>query len=311
MTRQPTPAAHTATHAAHAPAAPPHLRERFVRTNGISLHVVEAGPRKGPLVVLLHGFPEFWYGWRHQIPALARAGFHVLAPDQRGYGTSDKPPGVGAYAIDRLVGDVVGLLDEAGRERAFLVGHDWGAAVAWWLALAHPQRVERLAILNVPHPAVMRRSLLTNPRQLLRSWYMLLFQTPGLPERLLARDDHAMLARAVRGGRRGTCTTEDLARYKEAWAEPGALTAMVNWYRAALRSAWRPLPGNRVKPPTLILWGTRDAFLGRELAPPSAALCDDARLVFHDQATHWIQHDDADEVNTQLVRLVRHGLPPA
>jgi len=304
MTRPPS-------HAAHAAAEPPHLHERFVRTNGISLHVVEAGPRKGPLVVLLHGFPEFWYGWRHQIPALAKAGFHVLAPDQRGYGTSDKPPGVGAYGMGELVRDVLGLVDEAGHERATVVGHDWGGVVAWSLAAAHPARVERLAILNVPHPAVMRRSLLTNPRQLLRSWYVFMFQAPGLPERLMARDDYAMLARAVRGGRRGTCTAQDLARYKEAWSEPGALTAMVNWYRAAMRWAWSPPPRGRVTVPALLLWGVRDRFLGRELAAPSAALCDDARLVFHEHATHWIQHDDADEVNAQLVHLVRHGLPPA
>jgi len=114
-----------------------------------------------------------------------------------------------------------------------------------------------------------------------------------------------------RGGRRGTCTAQDLARYREAWAEPGALTAMVNWYRAALRGAWRPLPASRVTVPTLLLWGARDRFLGRELAPPSAALCDEVRLVFHEHATHWIQHDDADEVNAELVRFVRHGLPPA
>jgi len=303
MTRLPS-------HAARAAAEPKHLHERFVRTNGISLHVVEAGPRKGPLVVLLHGFPESWYAWRHQIPALARAGFHVLAPDQRGYGTSDRPPGVSAYGIEHLARDVVGLLDEVGRERAFVVGHDWGAVVAWWLALAHPERVERMAVLNGPHPAVMRRSLLSNPRQVARSWYLFAFQTPWVPERLLARDGYAMLARAVRGGRRGTCTAQDLARYREGWAEPGALTAMVNWYRAAFRGAWRPLPARRVGTPTLVLWGERDAFLGRELAAPSAALCDEGRLVFHEHATHWIQHDAAEEVNAQLVRLARHGLPP-
>jgi pimeloyl-ACP methyl ester carboxylesterase len=296
---------------APAAAEAPHLHERYVRTNGVSLRVVEAGPRRGPLVVLLHGFPEFWYGWRRQLPALARAGFRVIVPDQRGYAKSDKPPGVGAYRVEELARDVLGLIDEAGRERATVVGHDWGAAVAWWLGLAHPERLERLAILNAPHPAVMRRHLLRNPRQLLRSWYILAFQAPGLPERLLARDDYAMLARAVRGGRRGTCTAADLERYREAWAEPGALTAMVNWYRAAMRWAWSPPPPRRVPVPTLMLWGARDRFLGRELAPPSAALCDAARLVFHEHATHWIQHDDADEVSERLVRFVRHGLPAA
>lgn len=286
------------------------IAERFVETNGVRLHVVEAGPESGPLVVLLHGFPEFWYGWRRQIPALARAGFRVVAPDQRGYGTSDKPAGVAAYAIDALARDAVGLIEACGRERATVVGHDWGAAVAWWVALVQPQRVERLGILNVPHPAVMRRHLLRNPRQVLRSWYVFAFQPPRLAEWLLAREGFSRLARAVRGGRRGTCTAEDLARYREARAQPGALTAMVNWYRAALRSAGTRLPRLRVGVETLVLWGARDRFLGRELVAPSAALCDEARVVFYEGATHWVQHDEAEAVNEELVRLVGHGLRP-
>ena len=188
----------------------------------------------------------------------------MIAPDQRGYNTSDKPGGVAAYRIETLAEDVVGLLDAAGLPRASIVGHDWGGVVAWWLGLAHPDRVRRLAILNVPHPAVMRRHLLSSPRQLLRSWYVFFFQLPGLPERFLARDGFANLARAVRGGRRGTCTDEDLALYREAWAQPGALTAMVNWYRAALRSAGQRLPRLRASVETLLCgvratgsWGGR------------------------------------------------------
>jgi pimeloyl-ACP methyl ester carboxylesterase len=286
------------------------LAERFVETNGVRLHVVEAGPESGPLVVLLHGFPEFWYGWRRQVPALARAGFRVVAPDQRGYGTSDKPAGVAAYAIDELARDVVGLIEACGRERATVVGHDWGAAVAWWLALVQPQCVERLGILNVPHPAVMRRHLVGNPRQVLRSWYVFAFQPPRFAEWLLAREDFSRLARAVRGGRRGTCTADDLARYREAWAQPGALTAMVNWYRAAFRAPGRRLATPRVRVPTLVLWGACDRFLGRELVAPSAALCDEARVVFYEGATHWVQHDEAEAVNEELVHLAGHGLRP-
>ena len=287
---------------------PPGARERFVETNGVALHVVEAGPRDGPPVVLLHGFPEFWYGWRSQLPALAAAGLRLIVPDQRGYNTSAKPQGIASYAVERLAGDVLGLLDEAGERRACVVGHDWGALVGWWLALAHPERVERLAVLNVPHPAVMRRQLATNPRQALRSWYVLFFQLPGLPETLLRRGEYAMLARAVRGGRRGTCTDADLACYREAWAQPGALRAMVDWYRAAPRIAARPLPSLRVRVPTLLLWGARDRFLGRELAAPSAALCDDGALHFYEQATHWLQHDEAASVNDRLIAFARGGL---
>lgn len=287
---------------------PAGARERFVETNGVRLHVVEAGPQDGPPVVLLHGFPEFWYGWRAQLPALAGAGLRVIVPDQRGYNTSSKPRGIAAYAIERLAGDVVGLLDEAEERRACIVGHDWGALVAWWLALAHPDRVERLAVLNVPHPAVMRRQLASNPRQLLRSWYVLMFQLPWLPEALLRRGNFAMLARALRGGRRGTCSDADLARYRQAWAQPGALGAMLDWYRAAPRIAARPLPSVRVRVPTLLLWGARDRFLGRELAAPSAALCDDGALHFYERASHWLQHDEAASVNERLTAFARGGL---
>jgi pimeloyl-ACP methyl ester carboxylesterase len=188
-----------------------------------------------------------------------------------------------------------------------VVGHDWGAAVAWWLALARPERVSRLGILNVPHPAIMRRHLLSSPRQMLRSWYVFFFQVPGLPERFLARDGFANLSRAVRGGRRGTCTDEDLAVYKEAWSQPGALTAMVNWYRAALRSGGARLPRRRVSVETLVLWGARDRFLGREMAEASAALCDRGRLEVFEQATHWLQHDEANAVNDRLLGFLREA----
>jgi pimeloyl-ACP methyl ester carboxylesterase len=279
--------------------------ERVVSTNGVRLHVVEAGPSDGPPVVLLHGFPELWYGWRRQIGPLADAGLRLIVPDQRGYNTSDKPAGVAAYRIGTLAADVVGLLDATGIDRAAIVGHDWGAAVAWWLGLAHPERVSRLAVLNVPHPAVVRRHLLASPRQALRSWYIFFFQLPRIPERFLARDDFATLARAVRGGRRGTCTDEDLARYREAWRQPGALTGMVSWYRAALRGSGQRLPRLRIAAETLVLWGARDRFLGREMAEPSASLCDRGRLRFFEEATHWVQHDEADAVNEELRRFLR------
>jgi len=282
--------------------------ERFVRANGIRLHVVEAGPEGGPPVVLLHGFPELWYGWRGQLGALADAGFRVIVPDQRGYGLSEKPAGVAAYDVKTLAADVVGLLDACGLAEASIVGHDWGAVVAWWLALAHPERVSRLGVLNVPHPAVMRGHLLSNPRQVARSWYVFFFQLPRLPERFLARNDFANLARAVRSGRRGTCTDADLAVYREAWARPGALTGMVNWYRAALRSASRRLPRLRVGVETLVLWGARDRFLGREMAGESAALCERGRLELFEQATHWLQHDEKDAVNERLLRFLTGGL---
>lgn len=269
----------------------------------VRLHVVDAGPADGPLVILLHGFPEFWYGWRRQIGALAAAGFRVLAPDQRGYGASDKPPGIGAYTTDRLAADVLRLADWAGRPTFSVVGHDWGGIVAWWVALTAPDRVARLAILNAPHPATVRDYALRHPTQAARSWYVLAFQIPGLPERMIRARGFRMAERALTGtSRRGTFDADDLAQYRAAWARPGALTAMLNWYRA-LRRGLRP-PALRVRPPTLILWGDRDRFLEQGLADDAARLCDDARVVHMEKASHWIQHEEAERVNRELTAFL-------
>jgi pimeloyl-ACP methyl ester carboxylesterase len=260
---------------------------------------VEAGPADGPLVVLLHGFPEFWYGWRRQIEPLAAAGFRVLVPDQRGYGESDKPRGARAYNLEALAGDVVGLLDEAGRERATIVGHDWGAAVAWWVAIRHPGCVERLAVLNGPHPAAFRRFLRRSPRQMLRSWYMAFFQLPGLPETALRALAPVLLKRGL-GSRGGAADPDEIARYREAWSRAGALTAMVNWYRALFRHP-PPVPADlRVRAPVLVIWGARDRYLGKELAKASLAYCDRGELAGVD-ATHWVQHDEPERVNRLLL----------
>jgi pimeloyl-ACP methyl ester carboxylesterase len=280
----------------------PRLEEHYIPTNSITLHVMAAGPVEGPLVVLLHGFPEFWYGWRRQIPALAAAGYRVLVPDQRGYNRSDKPRGLRAYRTNVLAADIVGLLDAAGREQAAIIGHDWGAMVAWVLALEHPDRVARLAILNVPHPAVMEDNLRHNTRQRVRSLYAAFFQLPGLPEWLLRAGNWRVLTEGMRrSARAGSFTAADLRRYRAAWARPGAITAMLNWYRAALR---RPPPraaDPRVHVPTLMIWGAGDQALGREMAPQSIALCDDGRLHVIEDATHWVQHDAADRVNALLL----------
>jgi pimeloyl-ACP methyl ester carboxylesterase len=284
-----------------------------VRTNGIRLHVAmarsvpgavsAAEPSTGTrLTILLHGFPEFWYGWRKQIRFLAEHDLRIWAPDQRGYNLSDKPRAVAAYSIDELTKDVVGLIDAAGERRAHLVGHDWGAAVAWWTALKFPERVERLVILNVPHPAVMLRHLRRNFAQLRRSWYMLAFQIPRLPEMLARRSNWKPVIRAMQSSSRpGTFSVEDWQRYRQAWSQQAAFRSMIHWYRAAAR-AHPPLPINpRVRVPTLMTWGARDRFLGRELARPSIELCDTGRLVLLEEATHWVQHEEPDHVNRLIL----------
>lgn len=288
----------------------PPLEHLTLPGDGVTLHAVAAGPANGPLVVLLHGFPEFWYGWRHQLGPLAAAGFRVVAPDQRGYARSDKPPHVRDYTIDRLARDVVAVLDALGAERAAVVGHDWGGGVAWWLGLHHPERLGCLAVLNCPHPTAMRAALEGDVGQLVRSWYMFAMQVPGFPELPAKWTDYAVLTRGLRrSSRPGTFTAADVAEYRRAWAEPGALTGMVNWYRAAFRRP--PVPGSpRVRVPTLLLWGDRDAFLRPHLADSSINLCDRGRLVRFPRATHWLQHEEPAEVTRRLIEFVRMNAEP-
>ncbi|HSK76784.1 MAG TPA: alpha/beta hydrolase [Thermoanaerobaculia bacterium] len=277
-------------------------RHRTIDTNGLRLHAVEAGPESGPLLLLLHGFPEFWYGWRHQIESLAAAGYRVLAPDQRGYNLSDKPRGVSSYSLDLLARDIVGLIDDAGYEKAYVAGHDWGGAVGWWLGVHHPERIEKLALLNIPHPYVMLRTVKKNPVQRKKSSYIAFFQLPWLPERVLRARNWAATVKTLRKtSRPGTFPDADLVLYREAWSQPGAITAMLNWYRAALRKGVPRLTrSSRVTVPTLLLWGAQDSALLRDMAQPSIDLCDDGRLVFLEEATHWVQHEEPDAVNAIL-----------
>jgi pimeloyl-ACP methyl ester carboxylesterase len=263
---------------------------------------VQAGPADGPLVILLHGFPEFWYGWQHQIDALAQAGYWVWAPDQRGYNLSDKPTGIEAYAIDTLTADVIGLIDAAGRQKAVLVGHDWGAAVAWWSAVCYPGRIERLVVMNVPHPVVMKKYASRNLGQILRSWYIGFFQLPWLPETVMKQRNWTLLVRTLRSSSQsGTFTDADLEQYRTAWSQPGALSAMINWYRASLQKPPARRPSIRVTVPTLLIWGVRDQFLKREMARLSIDLCDNGRVLFFENATHWVQHEEADQVSKLII----------
>ena len=275
------------------------MRIHRIKTNGIDLNVACAGPDDGPLVILLHGFPEFWYAWRSQIPVLAAAGRRVMAPDLRGYNLSDKPLGISAYRSDVLVNDVVGLIDSAKREKATIVGHDWGGAVAWAVAMSYPGRVEKLVVLNCGHPSAMMKRVRADRRQMARSWYIFAFQLPWLPELLARANGFRLLVHAMRGSSRaGTFPDAVIAEYRKAWSQRGALTAMINYYRAALRRR-APKTPRRVMVPTQLVWGTGDVFLGRELAEDSLAYCDSGRVAYLD-ASHWVQHELPDTV-TELI----------
>ena len=277
------------------------LTHSTIKTNGVNLHVVQAGPEDGQPVILLHGFPEFWYCWRHQIDSLALHGYRVIVPDQRGYNLSDKPAGIAAYNLDELAADVIGLIDSAGHEKVHLVGHDWGGAVAWWVANKYPERLEKLIVLNIPHHAVMRQALNKDWEQRRKSWYMFAMQIPWLPERMAARGNYRSLAQALLGSSKpGAFAEADLEKYREAWSQPGALSGMVNWYRAIFRVPPGRLDSPSITVPTLLIWGRHDVALGVEMAQPSIDLCDDGRLVLLDEASHWVQNDEPERVNALI-----------
>lgn len=278
---------------------------RYLAVNGIRLHMVEAGA--GPLVVLLHGFPEFWYSWRRQLPALAEAGFHAVALDLRGYNESGKPPNVRAYRIRHLVEDVAALIAVLGERRAHIVGHDWGGAIAWKLAMLRPDLVERLVILNAPHPAAFTREL-RHPAQWLRSHYMLFFQIPWLPECVLAAGDFSLLARTLRREpvARDAFTAEDVDRYKHALARRGALTATLNYYRALFRyPAELRRNCRQVVAPTLLIWGERDRYLGVGMTENLTRWVPNLHVVRIPNASHWIQNDAPAQVNELLLKFLR------
>ena len=277
------------------------MKSIFVQNIEVRLHAIAAGPPNGPVVILLHGFPEFWYGWHRQIEPLAAAGFRVIVPDQRGYNLSSKPSGVTAYALTELVSDVIAIADQLGQEEIFLAGHDWGAAVAWSTALLYPQRIAKLVVLNVPHPSVMRKFLSTRPRQLLRSWYMFFFQFPWLPEAFFSAFNYHIGTRVLlRSSRPGTFSNEDLAQYRAAWSQPRAVASMINWYRALFRTRVK-FPDKTVHVPTRILWGERDAFLLCEMAHESLRYCTNAELFTFANASHWLHHEEPARVSELLM----------
>ena len=279
------------------------IEHRDIVTNGVRLHCAIAGPVDGDLVIALHGFPEFWRGMTGVIVSLARAGYRVVAPDQRGYNLSEKPEGIDAYNVDEMALDVVGIIDAMGRESAHVVGHDWGAAVAWWLALTRPERVRRLVVINVPHPSVFAREVRGNKKQMRKSWYIFAIQVPAVPERVaFGRRTRQRFSRAIAGtANPGSFTPDYLAQLREAWAQPGAAQGMLNWYRASVRRRPGRLTDKRVHVPTLIIWGRKDVALSDTMVQPSADLCDDVRVEWFDDATHWVLHDEPERTSALIL----------
>jgi pimeloyl-ACP methyl ester carboxylesterase len=281
---------------------------RRIRANGLDFEVLTAG-EGDRLALCLHGFPEHALSWRAQIPALVELGFRVWAPNQRGYGKTTRPRAVDDYAIDHLLADVAALIDVAGARSVTLIGHDWGAAVAWFFALRRLRPLERLVIMNVPHPAVFSKRLRDSWRQRARSWYMGFFQLPWLPEWVLGRDGARAIGRIFKAT---SCeparfTPEILSVYRDQAKTPGALTAMLNWYRAAARGGMVrqvKLGFPTIEVPTLMLWGERDAALGKETTYGTHRYVSDLRIHYIPGASHWVQQDAPERVNEELVRFL-------
>ncbi|MDB4996504.1 MAG: putative hydrolase, alpha/beta fold family [Myxococcaceae bacterium] len=267
------------------------IREQQIDVGALSLHVTMAGDPKDPAVLLLHGFPQSSRLWKSYLEPLAAKGFHAIAPDMRGYGGSDKPHDVAAYATRHLIADQVGLIRATGHERAHVIAHDWGGVVAWHLAARHPEVVDRLLILNAPHPDRMREALRESPAQLRRSWYIFAFQLPALPERMLTRD--GSMARIFYG----TCKDksafpkDEVAEYQRAIEKPGAARGMLGYYRAAGRALGSRAERARlpvITSPTLVLWGAEDVSLGLELTERLEHRVKDLTLERVPGASHWV-----------------------
>lgn len=270
----------------------------FLTTNGIRLHYVSQG--EGKLLLMLHGFPEFWYSWRNQIPALADQ-FKVVAPDLRGYNDSEKPESQSAYVMAEFIQDIKGLIEGLGYDRCFLVGHDWGGAIAWNFAYAHPEMVEKLIVLNMPHPAKFAQGIRT-PQQLIRSSYIFLFQLPWLPEFLIQLNDFQALESAFVGMavNKSAFSRSDLDAYKDAFAKRGALTAALNYYRNLFAQGLTQKNWGVLDVPTLMIWGEDDVPLGKELTYGTEQYVRDFRIHYIPHCSHWVQQEKPELVNQSI-----------
>lgn len=278
------------------------FKSSYASVNGVRLHVVEKG--SGPVVLLLHGWPEFWYAWRHALDALSDQ-YRVIAPDMRGYNASEKPRGYRSYALELLVGDMLALLDYYGEEKVHLVGHDWGGIVAWQIAIDHPERCSDLVILNCPHPDAFRRHLKNSTRQRIRSWYMLFFQLPFLPETFLSITLPFLFRRIFHGWaiQPNAFSEEDIRHYVQAYRRPGALKATIDYYRALFKIG--PPKSTRFRTPIpipiLVLWGMDDRALGHAMTQGMERYAGAGyQQVDFPRCSHWIQHEYPDAVHAEM-----------
>ncbi|WMJ73942.1 alpha/beta hydrolase [Cytophagaceae bacterium ABcell3] len=278
--------------------------ENYYKVNRIKLHVVEDGPEDGKAIIFLHGFPEFWYSWKAQIPYFTQRGYRVIVPDQRGYNLSDKPVHVKNYQIKELVRDIVELIETAEQKQVYLVGHDWGGTVAWKLAEAYPQLIFKLIIINMPHPKVFKETIKKNLKQRLTSSYILIAQLPWIPEKILKWTNYKVLLKSMDiSSSSSTFKSLDRAKYKEAWSHKNSLKYMINWYRAAKYSK-EPDENITIRVPVLVIWGNQDKFFRENTIQASLKMCKDAHL-YRTEGTHWLHHEKPEEVNNKILEFIK------
>ncbi|XP_074650972.1 epoxide hydrolase 1-like [Tubulanus polymorphus] len=278
---------------------------KYLKLNEVKIHYVEAGDAEKPLMLFVHGFPEFWYSWRYQLRKF-KENYRVVALDQRGYGESDKPNDIDSYNIRKLTGDLKELIEGLGSEKCYLVGHDWGGAVAWAFTYQYPQMVEKLIIMNCPHSAVFQKHMMQNLSQFLKSWYMFFFQMPWIPEFLLSTNDYGFIRQNFAaatpqrkmGMRINPLNNEEIENYKYTFSQPGALVGPLNYYRAAFQTA--PLLVKKIERPVLVIWGDSDGALETQLAVKSLEFCEEGRLKIIEGCSHWVQQDAWQTVNSQM-----------
>ena len=278
------------------------LQNEFVNVNGIRMHYVTTG--KGSLIVFLHGFPEFWYSWRHQIPFFSKR-FKVAVPDMRGFGETERPTEIDQYRIEKLVKDIVELVHSLGQEKATIVGHDWGGIVAWSIGMMAPGVIENLIIMDAPHPAVFQRNAFRNYMQMQKSWYMFFFLLQNVPERILSRNNFELLKYVVEIStkRKKMFTQRDIERYTSSWSKEGGITGGINYYRSNLNAEFwgnldESIPFPKIKSHTLQIWAEEDLFLGKELTEGTSEFVDALfSLKIIPKCGHWIQQEAPEEVN--------------
>ncbi|MGK7950698.1 MAG: alpha/beta fold hydrolase [Xenococcaceae cyanobacterium] len=276
-----------------------YFQHQYITVNGIKLHYVKKG--EGSLILFLHGFPEFWYSWRHQILEFSQD-YQAIALDLRGYNDSEKPVAKEAYTITELIKDIEGVIKGNGYDRCILVGHDWGGMLAWHFAYAYPQMVEKLIVLNLPHPAKFTQGLRTNLRQMLRSWYVLLFQLPFLPEFLCRVNNYRSISSLFTelAVDQTAFSPEDIKAYKEAAAKPGALTAMLNYYRSNFKLIFKQKKWEILHVPTLMIWGENDIALGKELTYGTQEYVKNFQIRYIPECSHWVQQEQPELVNRYI-----------